>query len=121
MFWGWQSLRRTVDLDPLLKIIKESASTLDLNDRGGEFDAIYERMTAYADRLVGADAGGKIFTRKRREVPFISPDYLLREGIADRIRNQYHAIIAAGGGERARRAAAHADETVDAEEVHSQD
>jgi hypothetical protein len=56
-----------------------------------QFDAAFDAMTRYVDRVAGADV---LFERRAKPAKYVQPGYLLRDGVREDLL-QVHAAIAA--------------------------
>ena len=62
-----------------------------IDDRSAQFDAAFEAMQAYADRVSG---GMEIFERKSKPVQYVRSGYLLQDGVREELQAAYSHIVA---------------------------
>ena len=67
---------------------------LAIDDRAVHFDAAYQRMTEFADRVVQGPGivAGEVFSRQKRQSPYARQGWLVQPGVADSLRDLYERI-----------------------------
>jgi hypothetical protein len=80
------------DMDLIFAAMEKNKRTVVLSDNARALQFVYDYMfQKYKDNIVGVGAGQKFFEKKTREIPYISADFLLAEGVADAIRRIHKA------------------------------
>jgi hypothetical protein len=101
MYRGFRALSKKLDLAPLFDAVAECECSFVLDDRNPSLDAVYARLEGFADRLSSTRDGAHMFTRKARKASYFGQDYLLRDGVLERLRDLYKQIVAAAEKEPA--------------------
>ncbi len=72
--------------------MRQNIVTSTIDDQAAPLDEIYDAMSTYRDRLVGAQYGTEIFSRRALEFEWVRPDHLLWPGVHESLRERYAAL-----------------------------
>jgi hypothetical protein len=83
--------RRKFDTARIAAAMEAYGAAIPIDDSAVQFDAAFDAMTRYVDRVAGADV---LFERRAKPAKYVQPGYLLRDGVREDLL-QVHAAIAA--------------------------
>ena len=81
--------RRHVDMSRITDAMEADMGEMEVDDRAAHFDAPYERMADFNDRVVG---GGEVFARKAKQIRYVRPGYLLIDGVREELQGLYGLV-----------------------------
>ena len=83
--------RRKYDASMTIEAMQGYVARLAVDDRAPQFSAAFANMQAYGDRTLG---GGALFEPRSKQVRYVEPGYLLRDGVRENLTQVYQSIVA---------------------------
>jgi hypothetical protein len=80
------------ELRRLKKIMENDLLDLPIRDNAQPLKSSWDAMCMYVDRLVSPEYGASLFERRRIQVPFVGPNYLMRSGALDGLLRLYRTL-----------------------------
>ena len=86
------------DLSNLMSAMSAYESSMLLDEFGRPLSTLYDELAGrYANSLIPPNAGGRLFQRQKKRLPFISPNYILIPGTAEELEHLYRMITTREG------------------------
>jgi hypothetical protein len=81
--------RKAYDTSRIKEAMQPHIKTLTLDDKSAHFDAPFQNMNAFVDRVIG---GTRLFERRAKKVAYVGSQYLLRPGVREDLQKIYDNV-----------------------------
>ncbi len=83
--------RKHYDTARIVEAMAPSSAEMTIDDNSVLFDAPFDNMNRYVDRVAGADI---LFERRQKQARYVQAEYLLRDGVREDLHGIYAQIAA---------------------------